>query len=443
MRQPVTRECLLSHFRAGFRPRPTPLIGLEYEMVGTLADTGRALPYDGQDASVLTILDRMCQEFGWHPVGGEPLLELNRDGSRITLEPGGQIELSLRPHGTLSSVESELLETLSELRLLADPLGVRLLPLGMQPLSTPEQIRIIPKERYRIMTRYLPTRGGHGLWMMRTTAGMQVNLDVASPEEAAEALRLALCFSSLLLALFANSPLSAGRENGWLSRRGHIWLDVDPDRCGIPAALVEPEAGVESYIDWALDARMFFVSRGEHLCDLSGIRFGDYLEGGRAGLKPMLADWETHLTTLFPEARLKSYLEIRCADSNTPDLAMAYAALCVGLFYGGREIRRQALARLEGWSHDQRVAFHAECARHGLRAAAPAGGTAGDLVREMLVLAAAGLEEYCPDERHFLAPAEKLAAEDRCPGHSLLERWRGPWKKSIPAAIADLALSPG
>ena len=435
MREPITRSCLLQHFSRGFRPHRTPLIGLEYELLGLLAESGRAAPYDGQEASIVSVFDLLCRNYGWHPQGGEPVLELQREGTRITLEPGSQFELSLRPHSTLAGVDRELREILGEVREVSGQVGLRFVPLGMQPLSTPEQIRIIPKERYRIMTRYLPTRGSMALWMMRATAGMQINLDVDSADQAARALRTALSISSPIVALLANSPLAGGEATGWMSRRGLTWTDTDPDRCGLPAALLDPAATVESYLDWALDAGMFFVVRGDHLCDMTGVSFREYLGGGRSGLTPTIADWETHLTTLFPEARLKSYLELRCADSNQPELALAFAALAVGLFYGGPATLAEAQAVAGEWSAEQRQAFHLDCSRLGLAALAPSGRSAGEIAGELIEVAAGSLEAHRPEERAFLEPLAAIVRSGRPPAADVLDQWQGRWEQS-PATLA-------
>ncbi len=429
MRAPLSRADLLHHFSAGFRPRQHRLIGLEYEMVGVHEEDGTAVSYAGDKGSILSVLDGLCREYGWHPHGGEPLLELERDRSRITLEPGSQLELSLRPHPDIAGVEAELLESLAELNSIARSHGLRFLGQGQQPVTVPDEMTIIPKERYRIMTRYLPTQGHLALWMMRSTAGMQINLDVSSPEDAASALQLALRISSVLTAIFANSPLTAGKPNGWLTHRGKIWLHVDPERCSIPPHLADAGATVEDYLDWALAAGMFFVQRGTQLIDMTGTTFEEHLDGGRCGIKPQLADWEAHLTTLFPEARLKNYLELRCADANRPELALAYAALAVGLFYSGTEIRNCAAGLFEGWSHEERLTFHEDCARRGLAAVAPNGMSAAVLAAELTSLAARGLDSVSPRERDYLAPVEQIVANQRTPAEQTLETWQD-WESS-------------
>ncbi len=420
MTGPLTRRDLIDRFDAGFRPRPDRLIGLEFELVGVLDETGHAVPYRGQTRSVTTVLERLAARHGWTAVGGPPLLELEREGSRVTLEPGAQIELSARPFAELADVRLELDRFLGELLDVSEDLSINWLTTGMQPRSRPEDIVVLPKPRYEIMTRYLPTRGGHALWMMRTTAGMQVNLDVFSPQEAARKLRLALRISPVVTALLANSPLSEGRVNGYLSKRAFVWRDVDPDRCGIPEACIAPGSTTTDYVDWALDAGMFFIDRGGDLVDMTGVTFRSFLEHGARGHAATLADWALHLTTLFPEARLKQYLEIRCADSNRPDRGLAYVALCVGLFYGDEETLRAAESLVERWSHEELLSFHERVTRDALSARAPGGGRAAELARELLRLAAASLETRGSGERALLAPLEELAESRSTPADEML-----------------------
>jgi glutamate--cysteine ligase len=216
-------------------------------------------------------------------------------------------------------------------------------------------------------------------------------------------------------------------------------MEVDDDRCGLPEASLRPGATTEAYAAWALAAGMFFVERGGELVDLTGIPFEHFLSSGAEGLRATLADWELHITTLFPEARLRGYLEIRGTDSNRLDRALAHAALWMGLVYGGPEVEREGLALTEGWSHADRLRFHRDCARHGLEARGPDGRSAGELARRVVSLAGKGLDLARPDERGFLLPAEELAAAGRCPADELREAWRGRWERSITRMAADLS----
>jgi glutamate--cysteine ligase len=275
--------------------------------------------------------------------------------------------------------------------------------------------------------------------MMKASAGMQVNLDVADAAGAARTLRLALSVSSVATALFAKSPLSEGRDNGWASRRARIWTEVDPDRCGIPESLLDPGADLRDYVDWALDAGMFFIERGQHLVDMTGVSFRRFLDEGAAGNRATLADWDLHLTTLFPEARLKPYLEIRGSDSNGLDRMMACAALWKGLVYGGDDVQGEVVALTSGWTRAERIAFHEDCARRGLRAAAPGGRSARELAAELLVLAETGLiGADAGDDCALLEPARELVDAGRSPAEEVLEAWRGPWQRSVVAAARGL-----
>jgi glutamate--cysteine ligase len=441
LRPHLDENHLLTRFCAGFRPRRERKVGLEYELLGVHREDGTALPYaaeagGGQRVSVSEVLRALSDRFGWRVIGGEPPLELSRHGSRITLEPGAQIELSGRPHARLTDAEDELRGFLDELDAVSDPMGIDWLPMGLHPITVPDEITIIPKPRYRIMTEYLPTRGDLALWMMRTTAGAQINLDVESSAEAAAMLRLSLQVSSVITALFANSPLTAGEPNGWKSRRGRIWLEVDPDRCGIPRRCVEPDATVCDYAAWAMDAPMFFVEREDGLVDLSGHSFRTFMNDGAKGAEPRIEDWDLHLTTLFPEARLKTYLELRCMDSNRLELVMAFAALTAGLVYGGPQVHEQIEARFGGWAYDQRLAFLESCARDGLAARAPSGETARELAVFLVALAGRGIEPLDPDGRAYLAPIEEMARVGRVPADDVLEAWTGSWTTSRDALVA-------
>ena len=437
MRLPLDESHLLSRFCAGFRPRSERLVGLEYELLPVDPDSGRAIPYDaGEGPTVRAVLTRLRDERGWRQVGEGPPLELARHGSRITLEPGAQIELSARPHRRLVDAEQELAAYIRELHEVSDPLGVGWLAMGTHPVSTPDEIPVIPKPRYRIMTAYLPTRGAHALWMMRATAGAQVNLDVTSPEEAARALRLALWTAPLFNALFANSPLAAGRPTGDMSHRGMIWRDVDPDRCGLPEPSCAAGSTVADYVGWVLDAPMFFVQRDGALIDLSGIPFREFLARGAKGLRPRFEDWDLHLTTVFPEARLKSYLELRSVDGNRLELVMGFAALAAGLVYGGEDIQREALALCDGWDYPQRVRFLEAAAHEALDARAPSGETTGALAGELLRIARRGLERFDSQAVHYLEPVEARARNRRPPAADARDAWRGDWASSRAALLA-------
>ncbi|NJN64952.1 MAG: hypothetical protein HC882_08800, partial [Acidobacteria bacterium] len=358
----------MTRFCAGFRKRRERMVGLEYELLGVDRETGRAVPYAGGDASVAHVLARLRDQFGWRQVGeggggssyGAPRLADHARTGRA------DVELSGRPHVRLADAEVELRGFVRELREVSTPLGIAWLALGTQPITKPDELAIIPKSRYRIMTSYLPRRGSLALWMMRCTAGAQVNLDVESSGEAADMLRLSLWISPVLTAMFANSPVSAGSPNGWMSRRARIWRETDPDRCGLPPRNLEPDGGVRDYADWAMDAPMFFVDRDEDLVDMSGVSFRTFMEVGARGQEPRIEDWDLHLTTVFPEVRLKSYLEFRSIDSNRLELVMGFAALCAGIIYGGEAVHARLTGPLTGWSYDERIAFLEACAREGL-----------------------------------------------------------------------------
>lgn len=412
------------------------MVGLEYEMLGVDRETGRAVPYSGAPRSVVSALEQMRDRFGWRQVGSGPLLELARHGSRITLEPGAQIELSGRPHVRLADAELELRGFVNELREVSNPLGIAWLALGAHPFTKPDELTIIPKDRYRIMTSYLPRRGSLALWMMRCTAGAQVNLDVETSTEAADMLRLALRMSPVLTAMFANSPVTAGARNGWMSRRARIWRETDPDRCGLPPASVGDDSTVREYADWVMDAPMFFVERDGALVDMSGVPFRTFMEVGARGHEPRIEDWDLHLTTVFPEVRLKSYLEFRSIDSNRLELVMGFAALCAGIVYGGPAIHARAAEPLRGWTVEERVAFLEACAREGLAARGADGIGAQEIARALVEAAGAGLDIFDPEARAYLEPVEEIARTGRPPAATMLQAWKDTWEASRDAVLA-------
>lgn len=418
MPAPLDLLALRTDFVEGFGST-SQRVGLEFELLPLDPATGGQVPYDG-GRSVQAVLHWLAATRGWTVVGSEPLLELERNGARLTLEPGAQVELSGAPQDSIRAVAAELAAFVDDIREASRTFGISFLPIGLTPQSHPDQIVVIPKERYRIMTRYLKQQGADAWWMMRATAGMQVNLDAADAAAAARLLRLLLRASPILTALFANSPVAEGCNSGWLSRREQIWLAVDPARCGYPPLSINPAATLDDYIEWALEAPMFFVMRDGHLVDMTGKSFRQFVERGAHGEIARMEDWHLHITTLFPEVRLKRYLEMRCIDSNRPDLALSLAALSSGLAYGGAEVWDLAESVVGTWDLHAHRLFHLECMRVGASAIAPDGRTAGTIAQELLAVARRGLMNWNRSDLEFLEPAEALAASGRAPAHEVL-----------------------
>ena len=341
--EPLRREALVRFFEAAIRPDPaTHLIGTELEKFGVLsAQPGAPLQPVRYREHVLPVLEQLVDRFGWEagPDRGEhgEMVELRRRGASITLEPGGQLELSGAPLGDVHQTCAEFTEHYHELHTVSEPLGLTWFAAGHHPWATRDEIDWMPKGRYAVMRAYLPTRGRLALDMMLRTCTVQANFDYASEAQAGERLRLASAMSPVVTAMFANSPYVEGRTTGYQSWRSHVWTDVDNDRCGIRPFFFEPGFSFEKYVDWALQVPMFFVKRGDTYWPMH-LPFSHFLEHGFTAPDgthhhAVWGDWVTHLSTLFPEVRLKPHLEFRSADAVGSRFVCALPALLEGLLY--------------------------------------------------------------------------------------------------------------
>lgn len=404
----LERSRLRTSFEKGMKPVSEFGVGLEYERFGVRSeekdDAGRArdgalragsarvapLPIEGP-VSVTAVLEALVAVRGWKPklVDGH-LLELERGPSRITLEPGGQMELSGATHRSLHDAAEELGRYLREVRAVSDPLGIRWLACGTHPTATLDEIPWLPKKRYDVMRQYLPTRGRHAHQMMKGTCGTQVNLDFSDEADAMRKLRVAMTISAAVTAMFASSPITAGKINGRMTERSAVWLDTDPDRSGLLRFAFSPSASFDDYVAWALSVPMFFLVRDGRWMPMNGRTFGDYLEHGHESYTATWEDWELHLTTLFPDVRLKAYIEVRGTDSNTPRLVLAHAALWKGILYGGPESLAAAEAPLAKLSWEERLRLREDVADLGLAAKAQ-GRPLLEIARDLVAAADAGL----------------------------------------------------
>jgi glutamate--cysteine ligase len=427
-------EQLLAMFRGGAKPRSTWGTGIEYERIGLFTETGETVPYAGHP-SVSAVLAAMAAGHGWTPIHeGENLVELQRAGAAVSLEPGSQLEFAGSVHRDLSSLGSELCGFMADAEEVAAPLGIRWAAIGLNPFTPVERIGWIPKARYKVMARRLALRGRLAHHMMKATAGIQGNFDYASEEDAVEKLRLATAVTSLTTAMVANSPLYAGAPNDFQSMRAFIWLDTDPDRCGLLQEAFRPEAGFQAYLDYALAIPVLFIVRDGRWIDMEGFTFRRFLDEGREGWRATLADWRLHLTTLFPEVRLKTYLEVRGADSVSCDLAIALMALWKGLLYGDRA-RDDAWRLVGSWSWAERQQLHRDICSHGLYAKV-AGRSAAEVAGDLVTIAAAGLGETRAveggaDEIAALDPLRTLIEDPGArPAEQILRGWDGEWRRS-------------
>jgi glutamate--cysteine ligase len=444
---PITdRRQLIAFLEAGCKPKPEWRIGTEHEKFGYTQDDLRPLPYEGE-RSIRALLEGLARQFGWQIVEeSHRPIALQKGGASVTLEPGGQFELSGGAVKTLHETCCEVHEHLDQVRAVAAPLGIGMLGLGFQPKWRRDEIPWMPKGRYRIMRAYMPTRGNLGLDMMLRTCTIQTNLDFASEADMVKKFRVGLAWQPVATALFANSPFTDGRPNGFLSYRSHVWTDTDPDRCGILPFVFEDGMGFERYVDHVLDVPMYFVYRGGEYIDAAGQSFRDFLEGRLPALPgevPTLSDWSDHLTTLFPEVRLKRFLEMRGADGGPWRSLCALPALWVGVLYHQATLDA-AWDRVRDWTIEEHEYLRAEVPRQGLQTPFR-GGTVQDLAKEMLDLADAGLtgraEEdwFGQDERQFLTALRGIAESGRTPAEEKLELFHGRWRGRVDPVFAEFA----
>ncbi len=418
---------LLVLFQEAEKPRERWLIGTEAERIAVQKLDGARLPYDGP-VSVVAIFDRLLAEHGWEAgreTEGGPLIALRREGASITLEPGSQIELSGAPYKTVREGKVESDTHWAGLQPVIDDLGLQWLGLGCHPFASVEELGWVPKMRYGVMREYMPTRGSMAGDMMTKTCTVQANLDYASEDDAMRKLRVSLRAQPIVTAMFANSPWERGKRSGYRTYRGLIWLHMDPDRSGLLPFAWKDHPTYLDYIEWALDAPMFLVKRNGKPFYNTGQTFRSFMEDGFQGVRANYGDWVDHLSTLFPEVRLKSTLECRGADAQRPDLSFALPALWKGLLYDDDSFRALE-GMVDSWSFPEVERQREGLARHGVRTKFM-GREAADWAGQMLELAEAGLRrigdaDASDGETGLLRPLRSLLETSRCPADVLLER---------------------
>jgi glutamate--cysteine ligase len=430
-RRPLGFDDLIDYFESAGKPRSDWRVGTEHEKIGVLADGRERIPYEGS-RGIRTLLERIADREAWKPVyeNGVPIA-LFKDGASITLEPGGQIELSGVPLRTARETCAEFSTHVDLVKSMSDDLGVAWLALGADPFHAVEEIPVMPKERYTIMRRYLPTRGRLALQMMHSTATVQANFDYGDVGDMAAKMRTAMGVTPIVSALYANSSLSEGKPSGFISRRVEIWRHTDPDRCGILPFVFDDGFDFRRYADWALDVPMFFLVRDHRYWPAKGRTFRQFMAEGLEGHRATLEDWDLHLTTVFPEVRLKRYIEVRGADAASPAMTCALPALWKGLLYDDAALEA-AWDLVRGWSPAQREQALREVALYGLRAQL-GGRPAVDLARELVEASSGGLRrieergETDRDERGFLDVLQEQIEIGVSPGEVVLRRWEGDW----------------
>ncbi|GAB6195081.1 glutamate--cysteine ligase [Lysobacter xanthus] len=440
-----SRDALVEFLASGVRPREDWRIGTEHEKFGFRTDDLRAPTFDGERG--IEALLKGLVPFGWTPVEEKGrVIALTRDDASVSLEPAGQLELSGAPLETLHETCRETGTHLREVRSVAEPMGLGFLGMGFQPKWRRDEMPWMPKGRYRIMREYMPKVGTLGLDMMTRTCTVQVNLDVASEADMVKKFRVSLALQPIATALFADSPFTEGTPNGFLSYRSQIWTDTDNDRTGLLDFVFEDGFGYERYTDYLLDVPMYFVYRDGTYIDASGQSFRDYMNGrlpARPGFRPTMKDWADHMTTAFPEVRLKKYLEMRGADSGPWNRICALPAYWVGLLYDDAALDA-AWDLVKDFSLEERHALRGGVPKQALKLPFR-GGTALDLARESLKIAAAGLQRRARlndngvDESIFLAPLVDIVESGTTAAERKLELFHGAWNGSVEPVFREFA----
>lgn len=412
----------------GSKPRDQWRLGTEHEKFGWLEGSRLPLPYAGE-RSISALFDGLIARHGWTPVReGENIIGLSRDGANISLEPGGQFELSGAPLVSVNDTEAELRQHLDEVAGIATPLGIRFMGIGAAPEWRHDQMPVMPKGRYRLMTDYMGRVGTHGTQMMYRTSTVQVNLDYSSEADMVQKMRVALALQPVATALFASSPFFDGKPNGHKSWRSRIWRGLDNSRTGMLPFAFEDGFGFQRYVDWVLDAPMYFVYRDGKYINALGQSFRDFLKGelpALPGEKPTLSDWADHLTTVFPEARVKKYIEMRGADCGDAAHIVALPAFWVGLMYDQTALDA-AWDLVKGLDTETREGLRVQASVAGLQGEA-GGVKLIDLARAATGLSHAGLAARGMGEERHLAPLMQSLATGKTQADRWLEHYHGDW----------------
>lgn len=439
-------EELAEYMAQGAKPKATFRLGTEHEKFGFFTADNSPVPYFG-DASIRALLIGMQEKLGWEPIiDGDNIIGLaggSGEGA-ISIEPGGQFELSGAPLATLHDTEAETAHHLDVLKQIAEPMGIRFLGMGGSPLWTLSQTPKMPKSRYEIMTRYMPKVGKNGLDMMYRSSTIQVNLDFSSEADMRTKMRVSTKLQSIATALFAASPFTDGKPNGMQSWRGEIWRDTDNGRAGLLPIIFKPDFGFGDYASWALDVPMYFVMRDGKYHDCTHVTFRQFMNGALKGeiaqWQPTLGDWTNHLGTLFPDVRLKRFLEMRGADCGPKSHITALSAFWVGLLYDDAALAA-ADALTAKWDFEAVSALRNAVPTQGLNAKI-AGHSALEIVRETLAMSRAGLKaRQClntkgADESIYLAPLDQIASAGRTVAEIMLDSYEHDWNHSVNGAFS-------
>ena len=430
----------------GNKPKADWRIGTEHEKFGYCKDTLKALPYEGE-RSIQSILQGLRDQFNWAPVEeGGHLIGLTKDGGNVSLEPGGALELSGAPLETIHETCDEVNVHLREVKEIADKIGVGFIGLGAAPIWQHEDVGLMPKGRYQLMDAYMGEVGTMGRTMMRRTCTVQVNLDFASEADMVQKFRVALALQPVATALFANSPFFEGKVNGHKSWRARVWRDLDADRTGMLPFVFEDGMGFQRYVDYALDVPMYFVYRDGKYINALGQSFRDFLKGqlpALPGEMPTLSDWADHLTTIFPEARIKQFMEMRGADGGPWRRLCALPAFWVGLLYDQSSLDA-AWDLVKSMDAETRDAMRIAASVDGLQAEV-SGIKMMDLARQAVDISKAGLAARArtgaggmvPDETHFLNALQDSLETGQAPADELLAHYYSDWEGDLTRIYED------
>lgn len=430
----------------GCKPKDEWRIGTEHEKFGYCADTLQPLPYDGA-RSIKAVLEALHSRFAWDRVEEDgKIIGLTKDGANVSLEPGGALELSGAPLETIHQTCDEVNSHLAEVKAVSDEIGVKFIGLGAAPVWTHEEMPLMPKGRYQLMDRYMQSVGTMGTAMMRRTCTVQVNLDFGSESDMVQKMRVGVALQPVATALFANSPFFEGKPNGHKSWRARIWRDLDAARTGMVPFIFEDGFGFEAWVQWVLDVPMYFVYRDGKYIDALGMSFRDFLRGelpALPGEKPRMSDWADHLTTVFPEARMKQYIEMRGADGGPWRRLCALPAFWTGLMYDQTALDA-AWDLCKHWTAAQRDALRVAASVDGLQAQVE-GIDMHALAREVVAISEAGLKARAlpgagglvPDETHFLNALKETVETGKTPADDLLDHYHGDWAGDLDRIYTD------
>ncbi len=427
---------LVETLSKGCKPKEAWRIGTEHEKFGYCQDTHKPLPYEGE-RSIFAVLSGLRDRYGWAPLEeGGKLIGLTKDGANVSLEPGGALELSGAPLETIHQTCDEVNTHLAEVKSVADEIGVKFIGLGAAPEWTHEQMPLMPKGRYQLMNDYMNRVGEMGTAMMRRTCTVQVNLDFSSEADMVQKMRVGVALQPVATALFATSPFFEGKVNGHKSWRANIWRNLDDARTGMIPFIFQDGFGFEAWVEWVLDVPMYFVYRDGKYIDALGMSFRDFLNGelpALPGEKPLVSDWADHLTTVFPEARVKQFIEMRGADGGPWRRLCALPAFWVGLTYDQTALDA-AWDLVKNWDDETRQEWVVAAGRDGLQAEV-GGMSMHDLAREVVAISEAGLKARArpgagglvPDETHFLNALKESLETGKTMSDELLDLYHGPW----------------